>query len=52
MGFICPFSTGFNLMSKNIMLSKTYSSDVQQPKVLICNWQEGVFASASSAFKK
>lgn len=37
---------------KNFMLSKTYSSDVQQPKVLICNWQEGVFASTSSAFKK
>lgn len=51
MRFIFPFSTGFNLVSKNIMLSKAYSSDVEQPKVLICNWQEGVFASTSSAFK-
>lgn len=49
---ICLFSSSFNLMSKNILLLKTYNSDGQKPKVLLCTWQEGVFASTSSASKE
>lgn len=49
--FICPFLTGFNLMSEIVTLSKTQVSNVHWPKSLACNWQEVVLAAASSAFK-